>query len=266
MGLVKTPEEIEQIQSVLSRPCALSAETVSIEFRTTREIVERLLPPGLEPAAEPTGIAYLGRYGRSNAHAFSGGALYLAARHGDLEGAYCITMPVDTERATLFSREMIGEPKRLFRMSFDRDGNRVRSTAVRYDTTVMAIEFDSAQVLAGMTLQSRFFHYKFSHDVSGFGLQHDPILVAMEVEQRLSRVELGSGTLAFGHSAHDPLGEIEIVETSNASYSEGDLIGSVRRLATVSATDFLPYSYARIDDFTLLDNRNQEPWGEVPRQ
>ncbi len=265
MGLVKTLEEIEQIQKVLSQPRALSAEMVSIEFRTTREIVERLLPPGLEPATEPTGIAYMGRFGRSNAHAFSGAALYLTARHGDLEGAYGLTMPVDTERAMLFGREMIGEPKRLCAMGFRRDGNKVRSTAVRYDTTVMEIEFHSSQVLSGMTLQRRFFHYKFSHDVSGVGLQHDPILVAVDVELRLSRVELGSGTLALGNSAHDPFGEIDIVEVSSATYTEGDLIGSVRQLATVSAKDFLPHAYTKIDDFTVLDNSNHEPWGEVPQ-
>jgi acetoacetate decarboxylase len=102
MGFVKTPEEIARIQARLSAPAFLSSEVVAVTFRTRPEIVERLLPPGLEPVEEPLASAMVGRWGRSNCvHAFEGGALYLRARHGDLEGDYCLSMPMSTDRAII---------------------------------------------------------------------------------------------------------------------------------------------------------------------
>jgi acetoacetate decarboxylase len=90
MGFVRTSEEIARIQDTLSEPRFVGAEMLGVEFLTTPEFVQSVLPPGLEPADEPRVRAMIGRW-RSNCVAdFDGGAIYVAARHGDLEGDYVL--------------------------------------------------------------------------------------------------------------------------------------------------------------------------------
>ena len=59
--------------------------------------------------------------------------------------------------------------------------------------------------------------------------------------------------VALASTAHDPLGDIEVVSVLGASYIEGDLISSCRAAARISADEFLPYALGRMDDWSLLD-------------
>ena len=96
MGFVKTREEVARLEKVLSHPRFVGAEMLTIDYLTTPEIVRSILPPGLEPAAEPLITAMVGRW-RSNCVAdFAGGAIYVAARHKDIEAAYVLAMFMDT--------------------------------------------------------------------------------------------------------------------------------------------------------------------------
>jgi Acetoacetate decarboxylase (ADC) len=71
---------------------------LSIDFLTAPEIVRVILPPGLESAAEPLITAMVGRC-RSNCVAdFTGGAIYVAARHGDIGAPYVLAMFMDTDQ------------------------------------------------------------------------------------------------------------------------------------------------------------------------
>ena len=44
MGFVKTPEEVKEIQALLSKG-RFTVESVSIEFETTFEFLRKVLPP-----------------------------------------------------------------------------------------------------------------------------------------------------------------------------------------------------------------------------
>jgi acetoacetate decarboxylase len=253
MGFVKTPEEIACLREIMAAPRAVGGEMVSIEFVTRQEIVERLLPPGLASPPQPTGIAYVGRWSHSNAGPFEGGAVYLRARHGDLEGDYCLAMPMSTERAILFGREMLGEPKKLCTVAFERDGKRVRGQLLRGGRPIVAIEGTLSQPVPVQRFESAAFHYKYSHRVDGRGLEHDPLLVRVVVRHELRRAEAGAGSLRLGSTPHDPLGEIEVVKVGSVLYAEGNLRGQASVVARVDATAFLPYAYGKIDDWSVID-------------
>ena len=106
MGFVKTREEVARLEKVLSRPRFVGGEKLTIDYLTTREIVRSILPPGLEPAAEPLITAMVGRW-RSNCVAdFAGGAIYVAARHKNIEAAYVLAMFMDTDQAIMFGRDL----------------------------------------------------------------------------------------------------------------------------------------------------------------
>ncbi len=264
MGFVKTPEELARIQQTLSAPSFLSAEMLTVEFRTRPEIVEHLLPPGLEPVDEPIASAAVGRWGRSNCvHAFEGGALYLRARHGDLEGDYCLSMPMSSDRAIIFGRELFGEPKKQCTVEFACSGVSARGRAVRYGAPIIAIDARLEREEPASESRSAAFHYKFLPAAHGVGLEADPVLVVAEFDLQLTRIATGSGTLQLGDTVHDPLGEVEIVEITSVTYSEGDIYGRCRALANVDAEAFLPYAYGKVDDWTALDNEKEAPWGRL---
>jgi hypothetical protein len=67
----------------------------------------------------------------------------------------------------------------------------------------------------------------------------------------------------LGETAHDPLAEVEIVEVISVAYSEADSYARTRSLTTVDAEAFLPYAYGKVDDWTVLDNEKEAPWGAI---
>jgi acetoacetate decarboxylase len=264
MGFVKTPEEIARIQAVLAEPHFFSAQVLTVAFRTRPEIVRHVLPPGREPAGEPLASAMVGRWGRSNCvHAFEGGGLFVRARHGDLEGDYCLAMPMSSDRAIIFGRELFGEPKKQAVTTLVRNGSRLHGRCVRYGRPIIEVEASMERKEAVSEARSAAFHYKFLPSADGTGLQWDPVLVVAEFDLRLSHVETGRGELRLGNTVHDPLGEIEIVDLVSVSYAEGDIYASCRTLATIEAEAFLPYAFAKVDDWTELDNEAEAAWGEL---
>ena len=264
MGFVKTSEEIARIQAALHEPRFFSSQMLSVQYRTKPDIVRRVLPPGLEPTDEPLVTVMVGRWGRSNCvHAFAGGGLYVQARHGQHVGDYCLAMPMSTDAAIIFGRELFGEPKKQATTMLERKGNRLRGKCVRYGRPIISIDatMDSREnVTQGGFVN---FHYKFLPSADGLGLQWDPALVMATFETTVTLSEKGRARLVLGNTIHDPLGDIEIVEIVGASYVEGDIVSHCRTLASVDAREFLPYAYGKIDDWTALDNMNDRPWKKL---
>jgi acetoacetate decarboxylase len=264
MGFVKTPEEIARIQAALREPRFYSAQMLSVQYRTKPQIIRRVLPPGLEAVDEPLVTVMIGRWGRSNCvHAFEGGGLYVRARHGQHVGDYCLAMPMSTDAAIIFGRELFGEPKKQATTTLERRGNRIRGKCVRYSKPILAI--DATMERKENASKGGFvnFHYKFLPSADGTGLEWDPVLVMATFETEVTLQETGRAKVTLGNTIHDPLGEIEIVEITSASYVEGDIVSRCETLATIPAKQFLPFAYGKIDDWSALDNLNDRPWKKL---
>src|SRR5258708_32567940 len=104
MGFVRSSEEIARIQDTLSHPRFVGAEMLSVDFLTTPEFVQSVLPPGLAPAGEPRVRAIIGRWRSHCVADFDGGAIYVAARHGALERDYVLPMYLDRDQPIIFGR------------------------------------------------------------------------------------------------------------------------------------------------------------------
>ncbi len=109
---VKNAAEIRSIEDRLAEPAFLDGRFLTVTYLTRPEIVREVLPPPLEPAAEPLVSVGVGTFGRSNCvGAFAGGAIFVRARYKDLEADYCLAMPMSTDVAIIFGRELFGEPR-----------------------------------------------------------------------------------------------------------------------------------------------------------
>ncbi|MBV8139036.1 MAG: acetoacetate decarboxylase family protein [Deltaproteobacteria bacterium] len=249
---IKTPQEIQTIEERLAHPAFLDGETLTVTYLTRPELVRAVLPPPLEPAGEPLVAVGVGSFGRSNCvGAFAGGWVDVRARYQGIEANYCLAMPMSTDVAIIFGRELFGEPKKQGKVRLESDGDVTRGVVERYGIPYLLVEARLTENLPieGPATSDRF-HFKFMHSADGRGLEFDPIIVHAHFETQLRVVKRGPGKAAFKPSHHDPLSDLEIVEFRGAVYSEGDVYAHARRIGTVDAKSFLPYAFQNIDDYS----------------
>lgn len=222
-----------------------------VEFHTRPEIVKHVLPPGLEPGAEPSVTAMVGRWQSNCVGNFEGGAIYISARHKDIEGTYVLAMYMSTDTAIIFGREVFGEPKKQAKIGLYRLGNRMSGWVERRGVKLIEIGADlknELEISEPMKLVN--FNIKAWPATNGIGMEGDAVLTLAELEGRLTKHREGAGSVILRGTPHDPLDELEIVDVRGAVYLEGDLMGHARTIGRIAAQDFLPYLYARMEDFS----------------
>lgn len=259
---VRTPEEVERIQQRQSENRFFDVSRLSVNFRTRPAIVDRVLPPGLESVAEPLVRADVVTVGRSNCvGSFSGGGLYVRARQGDVIGDYCLAMPMSTDVAITWGRELFGEPKKRASISLERAGDDITGRISRHGQTILEIDAVMEEERDVDPEARPVFHYKYQPDVTGRGFQYDPTLVSVTFESDLHQYETGRGTISLTSTAHDPFGELAVVEIRDVTFSNADIYSSQENLATVDPEAFLPYAYGngRVDDWLALDDLSDTP-------
>ena len=260
MSFVRTPEEIAAIQSAIAQP-RFPGTMLSLECRTREEIVRRLLPPPLEPAAEPLAIIAIERRHGSVCGDFNGAAIALSARYGNIEGVYILWMAYDSEAAVVWGRDFEGAPKKLCEStSLVLDGDHATGWLERHGVRLIEIDATLTSKVSSFsagtepTVRVAEFNYKAFPTLNG-GLEDDAILTLGEVDVTVRSTREGEGTLRLRATAHDPLEELEIVKVLRTSYSDTDVrIAGIRALARVPANEFLPYAYGRADFWPAFDS------------
>jgi len=256
MGFVKTPEEIARIEKVTSRPRFVGSEMLTIDFLTTKEFVASVLPPGLEPASEPLVTAMVGRWRSNCVGDYAGGAIYLMARHKEIESPYVLAMFMDADHAIMFGRDFFGEPKKRATSDLRRNGKAIHGYLDRCGTRLIEIRANLTKDLGPGTASGANFNIKAMPSSTGIGCEDDAYLTLAEFDNALSVRKEGPGSLRLRSSVHDPVGDIPIVTVRQASYIEGDLIARARTIARIPGKAFVPYLYGRLDDWTALDTEN----------
>lgn len=248
---VKSPEEIERLQNIYAAPAFMESRSLSIMFETDPDVIRAVLPPPLEPADQPIVTAIVSETRRSNcAGPFIGGLVNVMARYEDIVGNYCLTMPMSTDHAIIFGRELYGEPKKEAHVVLTRDGDKLTGTVERYGITYMELQAEMGQrVEAAGDQESTGFFYKYMPSSDGKGLDHDPLLIKVSYRVKATRGEMGTGTVIFRESVHDPVIDIPILNTLGAAYGEGDIYTTSETLCSVDQKSFLPYAFGKIDAF-----------------
>ncbi len=253
MRFVKTADEVRKLQSIYARPQFMATRSLYVLFETKPEAVEALLPPPLEPTAEPIGSAWVGDIGNSNCVGpFMGAALYVRARYRDLVGDYCLTMPMSTHAAVTFGRELYGEPKKLAKVVLERRGEHVWGSVERHDIRYMSLRGRMEGPGPTGRHQSSTFHFKFLPRPDGSGFDHPPLLVHITTETTVNTAERGKGEVVFRDSPHDPVADIPVTQVIGATYAEGVSYTSGRVLCEVDPEAFLPYSFGKMDPMDVV--------------
>jgi acetoacetate decarboxylase len=253
MGFVKTAEELQRIEGVSRRGRFVSAQMLSVEYLTTPEAIAHVLPPPLLPASEPRVTAMVGRWRSNCVGDFDGAALYLASRWGDIEGDYVLAMWMSSDKATIFGRDLYGEPKKISRNQLYQNPDRVVGYVDRDGTRIMELELRPTTELGAGSSQSQEFNFKARPASTGIGLEDDAILTLTTYDNSFTTQRSGPGRISLRSTVHDPVEEMQVVEVRGGAYIEGELVGECRSVATTPADVFLPYHYGRHDDWGALD-------------
>src|ERR1700675_4218320 len=147
MGFVKQPEEIARIEQALAHPRFVNGEMLSVDFLTDPGVLAHVLPPPLEPADEPRVTAMVGRWQSNCVGDFYGGAIYVAARHGDIEGNYVLAMYMNGDVPIIVGGGLFGGPKKLAQSGLYRRGDHFSGWVDRGGVRLMELRADMPEDL-----------------------------------------------------------------------------------------------------------------------
>ena len=259
MSFVKTREELSERH--LDTFEFYDAEMLTVYFQTKAEIVKRLLPPLLEPAAFPIGFVFVANYPKTNfGVSYLESALFLNVNYDGEDGIYCLSMPVTNDMAMIGGREVFGFPKKMANISLDRDGDGVTGWTERHGIRFLEVtarltgKFNVEMAQEGIMRALKanpdtvVYNYKYfsSPDLEGF--DYNPRLIKEVVKSNPKSIQAGEAELILRSSDHDPWKDVEIVQVLGATYTVSDntmLPGSV--VAEVDQAEFVPFALMKID-------------------
>ena len=248
---LKDAQSIRQLQAAFVTPAFLDIRTLAVTFETDPEVVRELLPPPLMPAAAPRITVSVSDIGRSNCVGpFHGANVNIACTYQGAEGVYSLTMPMSTDTAVIFGRELYAEPKKLADITLEAgQSGRVRGTVTRHGVTYMELRGNFEEPLMEIDRETLSSHYyvKFMPSADGRGFAHEPELIRVTHRGRTRRVARGNGTVTFRESVHDPLIDIPVLAVTGATLVESDTYTSAEVVCTIPAKTFLPYAFGKID-------------------
>jgi acetoacetate decarboxylase len=235
------------------------AETLSIIWETKQEIVERLLPPPLEPFEMPIARAYVCKFPRTNfGVSYHETALMLVCQYKGIRGIYILAMHVNNDMAMALGREMFGYPKKMAEVRLKRGrmgasgwgkrrGVKVVEMGSKIMKTISEEEAIEMQLGPNEDVNPIFLFKHFpAQDANGFDYQ--PRLIRGDVTASRKSIAVGHGNIRFNSSKFDPWGEVEVVKILGATYTISNtsmLKGEV--LEELDTDAFIPYSYLKWD-------------------
>jgi acetoacetate decarboxylase len=258
MGFIKTPAELAGLREVLGAPRFVGGRQLKVEFLTDPSVIARLLPPPLEPAAEPIASVTVGRWHSNGVGSYVGASVYLSAAHEGTAGGYALTMWMDAEPPMMFGREVFGEPKKLADVRLERSGSECSATVERHGTRLVALRAELTDEREPVVRDRVAFNYRSRTSPDGAGLEGPAVLTRAVFTETITRWEEGRGAIDLRGTAHDPLQELPVVSVIRATYSEQDIAARCEAIATVPAEEFLPYHHGRTDNWLALDTSGAE--------
>lgn len=252
MGYVKSSEDVAAMLSLMKRAHYV-ADQVNVEFTSTTDFIEHVLPPCLEPVDEPRGVINVSRWQSIYCGEFDMGCVYLFARHRNIEGVYCLNMFMSGEAPITMGREHYGEPKKLARMGYHHDGPYIYGYVERHGVRLIEVNATLGEDEGPAEAEFHALELKAFPAAKGDGLEYDPLLVVSTNVDTHRSVRSGTAEVTLRGTAHDPLETIPIVSLGKAVHTVGESITCVTDTYAYPDRDaYLPYTLGRDYDNTTL--------------
>jgi acetoacetate decarboxylase len=253
VGWVKTRDELDRYYEIGVRKF-IGARMLGAMIQTKSEIVRRVLPPPLEPVAEPNGLIFIAEYPETNlGPGYREAALFLNCRYDGERGSYCLSMPIDSEEDRMHNgRDIFGLPKKMASIHIEKKGPEVHGWVERKGIRFVEIRAKLTGTLPELPGLGPSFLFKAMPRIDLTPGFDGPVLLCRQQNDiEMKSLEIGSAELTLRESGADPWAEIEVVKVIASFFMVGDITmrpGKV--LCEVDPDVYLPYYFKMIDFFS----------------
>ncbi|MFF7974831.1 acetoacetate decarboxylase family protein [Streptomyces sp. NPDC007905] len=244
----RTEREIAATRTASARLPAIWSTGVVAVWETDPDAVAAVLPPPLKPTADPLVRVNISKVDLPG-YPLGAGSVAVAAAHGEVDGWYPLVMPMTHERALIGGREVFGEPKKLGRVTVERDGPVVRASLERHGIAFVEVRGAvSGELPLPEPSRTTDFYFKFLPSVDGSGFDGDPVLVHCVRHEKMRRLERLTGDVLLRESGYDPVADLPVLRLLGLTLGEKTSDQSGRVVERVDAQALLPYLHQRYDD------------------
>ena len=234
-----------------------STRQIRARYETDPELIAAILPTPLAPGRRPEIGVTISQVAIHMAPGFDieiGAAVFGAqAVYDGVEGLYMITMPMTTEGAVVGGRETFGEPKKLAQIDFEWSDDAVAATVTRHGVPYLELRGRRGAARGARRFTEYAYCFKCLPALEkGKGLEFDPLLVRLNWEHTLERVDEVAGEVILREAMLDPVADLPVRRLVSMTYEEGRSRSSGTVLASVPAAGLLPYLHQRYDDITPM--------------
>lgn len=190
------------------------------EWETDPEVVADVLPRPLTPG-DPIVHLNIGAAELGGGNTLGIGNFTVRARHGDVDGEYCLALPMGTEGSVVGGRERWGEPKKIADVVIKRDGNDVQGSITRHGIAYAEIRGQVVEKLPVPEPKHTLdFYFKFMTSPDGKGFDNDPALVYCRRTYWIKSYERVEGEVILRDSPFDPVADIPVKKLLSIHFVE----------------------------------------------
>ena len=257
MAKLRYVKTLEQVKAAAeSNPEFLDSTVRSIRctYETDPAIHRALVPKPLEPTADPIMAVTLSHVSMHISPEMTieiGSAIFGArATYDGEEGTYLVTMPMTTEAAVIGGRETFGEPKKIADISFDQEGDQVKSVVTRMGIPYLGGSGTSGADQGAREFTEAAFCYKAMPSCDqGKAFDNDPLLVRLEWNHKQKAVHtIENGQITLNESPFDPVADVPVRSIVKMEYEVGNTASNGKVLRSVPGEWLLPFLHQRYDD------------------
>ncbi|SKB06373.1 acetoacetate decarboxylase family protein [Aeromicrobium choanae] len=258
MGYVKSAEELAGIEAQFA-PSRHISEAVSVPFVTEPEFIREILPPCFSPADEPVGTLLIGRQ-VSGRGPYEGYGIHVAARFGEIEGSFIVSMVLDLDMPVVLGRERWGEPKKYGPSEMAFEGRSFRGSTSRNGVALVEVTAEFTDELPDLDTEGTALELKMMMAAEGPALHSDPIVLVDRGRATHRSRRRGTAEVRLSGSPTDPLGDLPIVSWGEATYSYSDSENISCEETVLHGADhaaYLPFLHGRYYDAVAGDFRQR---------
>jgi acetoacetate decarboxylase len=248
----RSDEELRNRELEATSTGAWSTSLVAV-FETDPDAIAAVLPPPLEPPAEPLARVTIATVdmGRPGLPVFGAATFAVMARHEGTDGDYALVMPMSTEQSVIGGRETFGEPKKIGEITLVREGTRITGQVTRLGTTFVEVRGTVGETLPNPPDGRRTsFYFKFLPSPDGKGFDAEPSLVHCYRDETTRTLERVDGEVLLRESRFDPVADIPVRAIREITLAERRSRQTAEITTHVPAEWLLPYVHQRYDDLS----------------
>ncbi|KAH7007362.1 hypothetical protein EDB80DRAFT_457159 [Ilyonectria destructans] len=220
MSFVATPDEVRAWEELSSKP-SFSQELITLDFTTTPEFIQSVLPPGFEPGDEPKGHISLGTFESRLCGEFDCVMVSIDVKFRGRKGTHMLELLISGDTPVTWGREVWGEVKKTGICRIWRSGNYRYAYAERNGVRLIELQGEFGDDLPARTRENTAYEIKAYPHSMGKGLQWEPKVNVLTVVEHDTRRSVGHGRLVVRGTASDPMHSIPIVSVSEMEYVSG---------------------------------------------